>query len=279
MEASEAHVCTDCGGKLVYHNGEYVCRVCGLVVGASVEESNYGFSAPSPFNLYFSLTKDMRDWKGKMRRLRKYEQFSVWGMKGKLNRYSTMIRKVCRRLNLPNSIYERGVYIMSKLIKEHDKVSTAYCLLALLKAIRERGQPISLRELRKVFEEVVGFKIKGIRTAMRHVKLPRPNMKLLLYKSVIRTVSDEKLIMPIYRRAFSLYLLLTESPKFTHKQRRTLAAAIVYLACKYNGLKISQRRMAMMNNVSEWTIDSLPKQIRSFIRERGMSLEEVLNAR
>ncbi|MEQ9714464.1 MAG: TFIIB-type zinc ribbon-containing protein [Candidatus Asgardarchaeum sp.] len=146
--------CPECEGDIIYHNGEFKCTNCGLVLEDEYIEKSYQLSSierlsfneitlrefsrdrvlGSMINFYDivnsfskkSSTKVKDQSLNKMIRIfKKARQYNLWGFEYSSTQIKTyrFLKKLCLTLGIPESIQRETLYLYQKVISEVRKTN------------------------------------------------------------------------------------------------------------------------------------------------------------
>lgn len=273
--------CDVCNGSEFIHdgvNGEIVCARCGLVRTDDLvsngpewraftlsESAKRERASPTPYAFdggMFTRFREGRDANGtrlnpeqlqKWRRLRRFD-FRTKSDDNKirnLNQATIEVERFTDRLHLPRGIKDKALFIYRKALKEdliRGRTISDFVAAAIYAACRESKVPRSLTNV----SEASGRSVKDIsrtyRLLVRSLKLRMPvdtPMKFVprIAGSLNIDVETERKTIESLRRARERKLLVGKDP-------RSMATAALYLACKSNKRKMTQKKLADAAGIS-----------------------------
>ena len=279
---SQQASCDVCDGTELIHdgvNGEVVCARCGLVRTDEVVSTGPEWRAftlsesvkreratPTPYSAFdggmFTRFREGRDANGtrlnpeqlqKWRRLRRFD-FRTKSDDNKirnLNQAAIEVERYTDRLHLPRGMKDRALFIYRKALKEdliRGRTISDFVAAAIYAACRESKVPRSLANV----SEASGRSVKDIsrtyRLLVRSLKLRMPvdnPMKFVprIAGSLNIDLETERKTIESLRRAGELKLLIGKDP-------RSMATAALYMACKSNKRKMTQKKLADAAGIS-----------------------------
>ena len=314
----EGYLCDECGYRVIEENGINVCQKCGLVHDVVLESSSFQLGSISQdrsrkSQQYTSINNRLaivsslgssigtveeymfRDSNGALLdehsqlKFRKFKNFYhiPGAIKGKETDYRTIkiLNEVFSRLQVPEKIRERTLFLYYKYKKEHKKKITNHVLLsamALLLSVRESGYncPLSLKEIVETFRNlghrVLGknllglmqdLNIKSTTTGIRRSEQYIFRVCSLICRTPViteRIVKKYSVDVYVYEKILQLLCLriLERIPYADRGGRRPypFSAASAYVADKLLSKKIqsssalTQKLVAQSTNVAEFTI-------------------------
>ncbi|MBC8224495.1 transcription initiation factor IIB [Candidatus Bathyarchaeota archaeon] len=274
--------CDVCDGTERIHdevNGEIVCARCGLVRTDEVfnhgpewraftpsESAKRERATPTPYSAFeggmFTRFREGRDANGtklnpeqlqKWRRLRRFDlrTKSDDNKIRNLNQATVEVERYTDRLHLPRGIKDTALFIYRKALKEdliRGRTISDFVAAAVYAACRGSNVPRSLSNV----SEASGRSVKDIsrtyRLLVRSLKLRMPvdnPMKFVprIAGSLNIDVETERKTIESLRRAGERKLLIGKDP-------RSMATAALYMACKSNKRKMTQKKLADAAGIS-----------------------------
>ena len=314
----ENHSCDECSCRIIKENGMYVCQKCGLVHEPVLESSSFQLGSVSrdesrKSQQYTSINNNLtivsslgssigaieeylfRDASGsllaenmqyKFRKFKNY--YHIPGaIKGKETDYRTLkiMNEVFSRLQVPNKIRDRTLFLYHKYKKENSEKITNHVLLsamALLIGVRESRHncPITLKEIVETYRGL-GHRVLGknllslmqdlnIKSTLTNVRRSEEYVfricSLITHCPTIKERIEKKYSIDVYVYEKILQLLclriLENIPYPDRGGRRPypLSAASAYVADKLLSRKLgsssalTQKLVAQSTNVAEFTI-------------------------
>jgi transcription initiation factor TFIIB len=268
MASDALRKCPECGSsELLFDSvsGEIVCRRCGYVVREEmISPRTPEAQAPERIGTERRGISPQTAWR--MKNLMRYNARTRPEAKQTLRQANVEIERLSDALHLPASVRGRAVTIYRGALKQNlvfGRSIAGFAAASVYAASREAGIPRTIDELASLstrdYKEVTRY----YRMLARHLKLRMPVDDPFKYipritHAVKLTPDTEMLSVNILRAAADRKALAGKDPS-------GMAAAAVYMACKANKEKCSQREVAEAAGVSEVTL-----------RERMKDLEAVM---
>ncbi len=274
--------CEVCDGSELIHdgvNGEVVCAKCGLVRTDEVfnhgpewraftpsESAKRERASPTPYSALagglitrFREGKDANGVRLKPEQLQKWRRLRRFDYRTKsddnkirnLNQATIEVERYTDRLNLPRGVKEKSLFIYRKALKEdliRGRAISDFVAAAIYAACRKSQIPRSLANV----SEASGRSVKDIsrtyRLLVRSLKLRMPldtPMKFIpkLASSLNIDLKTERMTIESLQKAGERKLLIGKDP-------RSMASAALYMACKTNKRKMTQKRLADAAGIS-----------------------------
>lgn len=316
--SDNSFICDECKSPLIESNGQFVCRNCGLVHEPVLMSTSYqlGFQTSETKRriLQYGSTKNdlilvnplgssigsvgeylFRDSKGSLldehsqEKFRKFKKcYHVAGaMKGREtdNRTIKIMKEVFARLQIPQNVTERALYLYYEYKKNNEGKITNHVVLsavAIFVAIRENKEscPITLKELIRTYENLK-HRVSG-KTLLRlmqdlNIKPTRIGIQksenyvfrlcsLICNNNTIKSRIENKYGFDpyVYEKILQLISLkmLERIPVEKRGGRRpySFAAACIYVADKLlakqmgSSSALTQKLVANTTNVAEFTV-------------------------
>lgn len=290
-----SQLCPECGSDQVVEDeeqGEVVCRACGLIINHMVvsdEREWRGFAAdprngraragpPASYaisdkRLSTTITLDARDGEGRTlssfeqqraRKLEKWQRRMRHGTSESQNLYHASIEldRIADALRISNSIKEQAALIYRRALKERlvrGRSIVDVVAASVYAACRTSGAFRSLNEVARA----ANTKKKGLARVYRfllrtlEIKMPPDDPARLIPKIANKvgvTTQVERRSLEILARVKAAGLAAGRSPK-------SIAAAVLYIACVREKVKISQSDIARAADVTEVTIRNRYREI------------------
>ena len=274
--------CNVCDGTELIHdkvNGEIVCARCGLVRTDDVfnrgpewraftpsESAKRERATPTPYSAFeggmFTRFKEGRDANGtrlnpeqlqKWRRLRRFDlrTKSDDNKIRNLNQATIEEERFADRLHLPRGIKNKALFIYRKALKEdliRGRTISDFVAAAIYAACRESKVPRSLTNV----SEASGRSVKDIsrtyRLLVRSLKLRMPIDTPM--KFVPRIAGSLNIDVETERKTLESLRIAGERKLLIGKDPRSMATAALYMACKSNKRKMTQKKLADAAGIS-----------------------------
>ncbi len=264
--------------------GEVICANCGLVItekGVSLrqdyrsftlaeynERSRNGYALSNKiFDKGLSTTFiDSHDSNGKkldvetrdmMRRLKKQDQRAKVNESWQRNLKIALseMSRVCNELHLPDHVHEKSALIYRKTLKDdlvRGRSIDGFVSASIYAACRMNKLPRSIADIAKA-AHLSDHEVKYYyRLLVKELDLKPPIDHPTKFISSL--ASKLMLNGPVEEKSIKILTMAREQKLVTGKNPRGVAAAILYLACKETGIKISQSEVARVANTSEVTM-------------------------
>jgi len=246
--------CDECNGLIVINNGEYVCCECGLVSERVVVFNAKWLPYISRYFLPKKVLKEM--WI-----MRKYYKRN----ERERSNYQRL-KRICNTMKLPNIVFQHAWHMLSKLLKEYERITYYHLFYSLLYAVRELKYPMSIRELKQFLPQDIGHHLlRNLRTLMRKYPLPPPDPKSFIVRYVTALDLEDEIKMKVMREALHYCDLLHQYFKIAPVQ--TFAGALVYLACLKLRIDITYRDLRQIG-VSVEGVRHRSRRARKLLREK-----------
>ena len=274
--------CNVCDGTELIHdkvNGEIVCARCGLVRTDDVfnrgpewraftpsESAKRERATPSPYSAFeggmFTRFKEGRDANGtrlnpeqlqKWRRLRRFDlrTKSDDNKIRNLNQATIEVERYTDRLYLPKGIKNKALFLYRRALKEdliRGRTISDFVAAAIYAACRESKVPRSLTNV----SEASGRSVKDIsrtyRLLVRSLKLRMPIDTPM--KFVPRIAGSLNIDVETERKTLESLRIAGERKLLIGKDPRSMATAALYMACKSNKRKMTQKKLADAAGIS-----------------------------
>jgi transcription initiation factor TFIIB len=274
--------CDFCEGSDIIHdelNGEIVCAKCGLVRTEGVlnfgpewraftpsESAKRERATPTPYSAFdrglYTRFKEGKDANGvtltpeqlqKWRRLRRFD-FRTKSDDNKirnLNQATIEIERYTDKLHLPRNIKDKSIHIYRKALKEdliRGRTISDFVTASIYAACRKSKVPKSLSDISKASGRSVKDISRTYRLLLRSLKLRMPidtPMKFVpkIASSLNIDLETERITIESLKKASEKKLLIGKDP-------RSMATAALYMACKINKRKVTQKKLADAAGIS-----------------------------
>jgi transcription initiation factor TFIIB len=274
-------------------DGIRVCRNCGLTFGqAFVESERRAYTNEEvqarrrtepkwrsfgPRTVITGVNTDARGHQLEAKkqalfsRLSKIQGSLVSSLERNFWEAKPKLQQISNKMNIPQQIVETGWKIYSEVARQKLTMGRSiegFVAASLYAAIRIHDFP-------RLLEEVVEIAMIPLRSVHRSlgliVRMVFPVLKLkyqpVTVKSLVYRFGNElKLSMAIQTQAAD-YILISKKNglKSMGKDPKGLAAAAIYMACKNGNEKRTQAQIADVARITEVTLRTRVKQIRSFL--------------
>jgi len=279
------NLCHNCGGNtLILDNntGEKVCSECGYVVQDITlnrepewrafnlkEKSDRTRASPTRsiinkigFHTDFRMNSDYSGrrldskTRSKMLRLRRHDTRSkLEGHARNLSEAMNILNRLADELNIPANIMRRaaGIYQLS-LRKDliRGRTIAGFVAASLYAACREEKVPRSLREISLASSEDMKDISRVYRLLIRKLDLKMPVDHPM--KFVPRIAEELEIDRETDRLSIELLRKAKEERVLMGKDPRGMAAAALYLACKINDVKTTQKDITYAAGTTEVTL-------------------------
>jgi transcription initiation factor TFIIB len=274
--------CDICEGSELIHdevNGEIVCARCGLVRTDEVfshgpewraftpsESAKRERASPTPYSAFeggmYTRFREGKDANGtrlnpeqlqKWRRLRRfdYRTKSDDNKIRNLNQATIEVERYTDRLHLPRGIKDKSIFIYRKALKEdliRGRTISDFVAASIYAACRESKIPRSLANV----SEASGRSVKDIsrtyRLLVRSLKLRMPVDTPL--KFIPKLASSLNIDLATERMTIERLQVAGERKLLIGKDPRSMATAALYMACKTNKRKMTQKKLADAAGIS-----------------------------
>jgi transcription initiation factor TFIIB len=307
---TESRGCPQCGNPQLIcdpNSGEKVCSKCGLVISDVVVDRGPEWRAhtikekamksrmgpPISYIYYdkgfytsFRTNKDTQgrrldpETRRKMRRLKRYDTRSKLDESGMRNLSWAMneMSMLADTLHLPNSIREKAAVIYRRSLEKDlikGRTIAGFVAASVYAACRQARIPRSLQEVSEASTRDHKDVSRTYRFLLRELDLKMPvdyPMKFVprIASKVDVSRETDRLTMEILQEA-------RVKKALTGKDPRGIAAAALYLACKANDERCTQKNIAKAAGTTEVTLRNRLRDLENVVEQTDL-LERVLNA-
>jgi len=290
-------ICPYCKHTMIYDVYEYVCPSCGYVYEEKevvqkerafdkeeyLERTHHGELIPYKTNNtslghpIFGAQYNGNKLDPKMLptfiRLRKYDRYSQNPRLQRLKQALTSLERVSVDLGLPSHIIMRTIDIFTRVamtgyIKGRKYTTVLAAVLYL--ACKESSIPHSIKSI----ANLLGTKPKSVgrcyREIVNNLEMNVPVTETHYINYIVKTATKLALPEKTKRLAISMLKEAHEKHHLYGRHPAAMAAVFIYIACKEDGIKLSQRTIAEAAGVTEVTLRiSLYNILKSRSRKRA----------
>ncbi len=279
--------------RIVSRNGDNLCLNCGLIHGRALvsnerraftvqEMNNRKRTEPKwrEFGPRTVLNRTQRDSKGNsikpkeqmlFSRLSKIQNSFISSIERNFWEAKPKLKMIASKLTIPDYITETAWKIYSIAAKKKlilGRSINGFISASLYTAIRVHDFPRLLDEIcdvslipKKSIHKIIVLIIREI--------LPNLGLKYKIISPqclIFRFSNELKIDMVIQKTALDiLNVAFSNGLKYVGKDPKGLAAACLYIVAKNSGLKLTQSQMGKIAKITEVTLRSRVKQIKSII--------------
>lgn len=277
--------------------GEVICSNCGLVVreknysleqtwraynlteerersrsGYALTNKIYDKGLSTTFNSDYGLNGKKLDieTRNKMARLKKQDERTKVNDSWQRNLRVALseMSSICIKLNLPDHVHEKAAYIYRKVLMKdlvRGRSIDGFVSASVYAACRKTGVPRSLSEIVKASNQTEHIVKYHYRLIVKELDFKPPIDKPTKFISSLSSKLKlngliEANSLKILREAQNRRLVMGKNP-------RGVAAAILYLACVEEGVRITQAEVAKAANTSEVTMRKRFNEYASFLKK------------
>ena len=264
--------------------GEIFCGSCGVVLVDSMSDSSHGGKGYSPENFVktartgsptslamndrglSTMIGANRDSAGKalsgktkyeFNRLRAWDQRSKSRQTATLSKAFTLMNAMKTKLGIANNVVETAAYIYRKAVNAkltRGRTTASLVSASLYAACREHNIPRTLDDIANAGNVERRILSRDLRTIIKKLGL---NLSQYDTTSFISKISNNlNLAETTKRDAFKILERCEKEQITSGKHPVGQAAASLYVACRINGERISQKKLSTESGVSEVTIRS-----------------------
>jgi len=300
---TENRACPRCGSpKLVYDpsRGEKVCSQCGIVISDVTIDRGPEWRAhtlaekalkrrtgsPTSYTHYdkglYTSFRTNRDIHGRrlnpqrrrrMMRLKRYNsrtKLDESGMRN-LSRAMNELNRLADTLHLPNGVRERAAFIYRKALEEDlikGRTIAGFVAASLYATCRQSRIPRSLQEVSEASTRDHTDVSRTYRFLLRELDLKMPvdyPMKFVprIASKVDVSRETDRLTVDILREARDRKALIGKDP-------RGIAAAALYMACKANDEKRTQKDIAKAAGTTEVTLRNRLRDLENVVEHTDL---------
>ncbi len=275
-------LCPECGGKTIpiQEKGEIVCSQCGLVISERIldiahtdkraftkQEKDKRERTGSPISILLpdmglSTIIDKSNIKSPdLKRAAKWNSRMTWDKRNMLIA-TTELKRIASNLNLPNHVKKAAIRLYIEAFKKkllRGRSINGMVAACLYFACRERKIPRTLQEI--LDETAVNAKNvrRCYRTLIRELNLKAPSTDPI--SLVPRFVAELGLDAEAENSSINVLNKFISKFSTSGKDPKGLCAGALYLVCKKNQRRISQKEIANIVGVTEVTLRSRYKEL------------------
>ena len=304
---TENRACPRCGSlNLVYdpNRGERVCSQCGIVISDVVVDRGPEWRAhtlaekavksrtggPTSYTHYdkglYTSFRTNRDIHGRsldprtrrrMRRLKRYDsraKLDESGMRN-LSRAMNELNRLADTLHLPNSVREKAAIIYRRALEEDlikGRTIAGFVAASLYAACRQSRIPRSLQEGSEASTRDHKDVSRTYRFLLRELDLKMPIDYPM--KFVPRIASQMDVSRKTDRLTVEILQVAREKKVLIGKDPRGIAAAALYIACKMNDERCTQKDIAKAAETTEVTLRNRLRDLEKVVEHADL-LERV----
>ncbi|MFX0043521.1 MAG: transcription initiation factor IIB family protein [Candidatus Hodarchaeota archaeon] len=277
-----SNLCPECGGKpiSIQEKGEIVCGQCGLVISERILDISH-----SGKRAFTKQEKEMRERTGSpisillpdmglstiidktnikspdLKRAAKWNSRMTWDKRNMLIA-TTELKRIGSNLNLPNHVKKAAIRLYIEAFKRkllRGRSINGMVAACLYFACRERKIPRTLQEI--LDQTTVNAKNvrRCYRTIIRELNLKAPSTDPV--SLIPRFIAELELDAEAEKATIKILQAFTSKFSTSGKDPKGLCAGALYLVCKKNDRKISQKDIANLVGVTEVTLRSRYKEL------------------
>ncbi|MGD2142330.1 MAG: TFIIB-type zinc ribbon-containing protein [Candidatus Bathyarchaeota archaeon] len=275
-------------------NGEIVCAHCGIVRTGDIlfkgpewraftlsETAKRERATPTPYPAFdggfYTKFRGGKDANGsrlspdKVQKWRRLRRFDIRAKSNdnkirNMNQATSEIERYCDRLHLPHRIREEAIFIYRKSLNKdliRGRTISDFVSAAIYAACRESRIPRSLADVSRA----CGRKVKDVSRTYR-LLLKELGLKMPIddpMKFVPKIASSLKIDIQTERESVKNLREAAEKKVLIGKDPRSMATAALYLACKNNRTKMTQKRLADAAGISTVSLRNRLKELEAAI--------------
>ncbi|MFW9945829.1 MAG: transcription initiation factor IIB family protein [Promethearchaeota archaeon] len=280
--SSLSSLCPECGGKAIpiQEKGEIVCSQCGLVISERIldishtdkraftkQEKDKRERTGSPISILLpdmglSTIIDKSNIKSPdLKRAAKWNSRMTWDKRNMLIA-TTELKRIASNLNLPNHVKKAAIRLYIEAFKKkllRGRSINGMVAACLYFACRERKIPRTLQEI--LDETAINAKNvrRCYRTLIRELNLKAPSTDPI--SLVPRFVAELGLDTEAENSSINVLNKFISKFSTSGKDPKGLCAGALYLVCKKQQRRISQKEIANIVGVTEVTLRSRYKEL------------------
>ncbi|MFX1321226.1 MAG: transcription initiation factor IIB family protein [Promethearchaeota archaeon] len=274
--------CPECGGNTIsiQEKGEIVCCQCGLVISERILDVSH-----SGKRAFTKQEKEMRERTGSpisillpdmglstiidksnikspdLKRAAKWNSRMTWDKRNMLIA-TTELKRIGSNLNLPNHVKKAAIRLYIEAFKRkllRGRSINGMVAACLYFACRERKIPRTLQEILDQTSVNAKNVRRCYRTIIRELNLKAPSTDPI--SLIPRFIAELELDAEAEKATIKILQAFTSKFSTSGKDPKGLCAGALYLVCKKNDRKISQKDIANLVGVTEVTLRSRYKEL------------------
>ncbi len=275
-------LCPECGGKAIsiQEKGEIVCGQCGLVISERILDISH-----SGKRAFTKQEKEMRERTGSpisillpdmglstiidksnikspdLKRAAKWNSRMTWDKRNMLIA-TTELKRIGSNLNLPIHVKKSAIRLYIEAFKRkllRGRSINGMVAACLYFACRERKIPRTLQEILDQTSVNAKNVRRCYRTIIRELNLKAPSTDPI--SLIPRFIAELELDAEAEKATIKILQVFTSKFSTSGKDPKGLCAGALYLVCKKNDRKISQKDIANLVGVTEVTLRSRYKEL------------------
>jgi len=275
-------LCPECGGKAIsiQEKGEIVCGQCGLVISERILDISH-----SGKRAFTKQEKEMRERTGSpisillpdmglstiidksnikspdLKRAAKWNSRMTWDKRNMLIA-TTELKRIGSNLNLPIHVKKSAIRLYIEAFKRkllRGRSINGMVAACLYFACRERKIPRTLQEILDQTSVNAKNVRRCYRTIIRELNLKAPSTDPI--SLIPRFIAELELDAEAEKATIKILQAFTSKFSTSGKDPKGLCAGALYLVCKKNDRKISQKDIANLVGVTEVTLRSRYKEL------------------
>lgn len=277
-----SNLCPECGGKIIpiQEKGENVCCHCGLVINERIldishtgkraftkQEKEKRERTGSPISILLpdmglSTIIDKSNIKNPdLKRAAKWNSRMTWDKRNMLIA-TTELKRIASNLNLPSHVKKGAIRLYIEAFKKkllRGRSINGMVAACLYFSCRKRKIPRTLQEILEETSVSAKNVRRCYRTIIRELNLKAPSTDPV--SLVPRFIAELKLDVDAEKHTIKILKAYTKHFTISGKDPKGLCAGALYLVCKAQNRKISQKEIANLIGVTEVTLRSRYKEI------------------
>jgi len=277
-----SNLCPECGGKiiLIQEKGENVCSRCGLVINERIldishsgkraftkQEKEKRERTGSPISILLpdmglSTIIDKSNIKNPdLKRAAKWNSRMTWDKRNMLIA-TTELKRIASNLNLPSHVKKAAIRLYIEAFKKkllRGRSINGMVAACLYFSFRKRKIPRTLQEILEETSVSAKNVRRCYRTIIRELNLKAPSTDPI--SLVPRFIAELRLDVNAEKKTIKILKAYISNYSISGKDPKGLCAGALYLVCKVQNRKISQKEIANLVGVTEVTLRSRYKEI------------------
>ncbi len=285
----DLNLCPECCGNIinVQQKAEQVCSQCGLVINERMidfehletrafdrEEVNKKVRTGPPTSPLFSklalptiISKSLSE-SPDFKRLIKRNNHEKWELRNQIKVFSEM-RRICKNKGISENIYNSAAKLYLEVLKR--KITRGRSIIGIASAClyyccKKEGYPITIKE---IAEDTTPIRNNEAST-FKHIKkcfiVITKELGLSSYQKdpnhyIPKFVSELGLDPQVERLAIKLLHKIISSSLINGKNPCGYAASSIYLVCRTNNIKITQKELEKVSGVTDATLRARIKEL------------------
>lgn len=278
----DTNLCPECCGTIIdiQERAEQVCSQCGLVINERMidtehleirafnrEEKNNKVRTGPPISPLFSklelptiISKSLSD-SPDLKRLIKRNNHEKWKLRNQIKAFSEM-RRICKNIGISENIYNSAAKLYLEVLNQ--KITRGRTIIGIASAClyyccKREGYPVTIKEIAENTNPVKNNDASTLKHIKKCFMVIIKELGLSSYRKdpidyIPKFVSELGLDSQVERLTIKLLHKILSSSIIYGKNPCGYVAAAIYLVCKTNNIKITQKELEKVSGVTDATL-------------------------